>query len=103
MNRKQSNLVQPSEVFHTRSLSYPVLVTVYQMLECWAMDILPFTPSDVDLGGPQTAWKSLVREAEEDGWCLFSIDVRNTYGLPFEVTFERVQDGESELLIADMN
>ena len=73
------------------------------MLECWAMDILPFTPSDVDLGGPQTAWKSLVREAEEDGWCLFSVDVRNTYGLPFEVTFERVQDGESEFLIGALS
>ncbi|KZV62838.1 hypothetical protein PENSPDRAFT_641660 [Peniophora sp. CONT] len=93
VNRKQSNLIQPAEVFHTRTLSYPVLVTVYQMLECWAMDIIPFTPSEVDLGGPETAWKALVRDAEEDGWCLFSVDVRNTYGLPFEVTFDRVQEG----------
>jgi len=31
----------------------------------------------------------------DDGtsWCLFSLDVRNTYGSPFEITFEREQAG----------
>ena len=33
-------------------------------------------------------------ESEDQGWCLFSIEVRNTYGLPFEVAFERIDEGE---------
>jgi hypothetical protein len=32
-------------------------------------------------------------EGEDQGWCLFSIEVRNTYGLPFEVIFERIDEG----------
>ena len=37
---------------------------------------------------------ALFKDVEEEGWCLFSIDVRNTYGLPFEVSLDRVQQGE---------
>lgn len=75
-------------VFHTRQLSCSMVVTVYQMLECYGMDILPFpsygTPGkDVDE----------VLLTNQLGWCLFSIDVRNTYGSPFDVTLERVQEG----------
>ncbi|CAK5277407.1 unnamed protein product [Mycena citricolor] len=70
---------QPS-VFHTRQLSYPVMVTVYHMLECHGMDVLPFPSHPFDLD-----------ESTESGWCLFSVEVRNTYGLPFEVSFERTQ------------
>lgn len=33
-------------------------------------------------------------ESEEHDWCLFSIEVRNTYGLPFEVMFERMDKGQ---------
>lgn len=33
-------------------------------------------------------------ESEDQEWCLFSIEVRNTYGLPFEVSFERTDEGE---------
>jgi len=36
-------------------------------------------------------------EGEDHDWCLFSIEVRNTYGLPFEVTFERMNKGRDEL------
>ena len=36
----------------------------------------------------------LFKDVEEEGWCLFSIDVRNTYGLPFEVSLDRVQQSE---------
>lgn len=35
----------PAQAFHTRQLSYPVIVTVYHMLECHGMDILPFPSS----------------------------------------------------------
>ncbi|THH16357.1 hypothetical protein EW146_g4275 [Bondarzewia mesenterica] len=100
VHRKQETLQQPPDVFHTRRLSYPVLVTVYHMLECHKMDIGPFRPGiysaddeDEPRNEPGRARKALLRVSEEDGWCLFSIDVRNTYGLPFEVTFERVQEG----------
>ncbi|ETW85889.1 hypothetical protein HETIRDRAFT_42700 [Heterobasidion irregulare TC 32-1] len=99
VHRKQDTLQKPSDVFHTRRLSYPVLVTVYHMLECHRMDILPFRPQAVfnsndDQGdnNSDTARKKLLC-VDEDSWCLFSIDVRNTYGLPFEVTFDRIQEG----------
>ena len=45
------------------------------------MDIVPYS------GG-------LSPEDDAKLWCLFMIDVKNLYGQPFEVTFERVQDGE---------
>ena len=91
-------------MFYTRQLSYPVLVTVYHMLECQAMDILSYTgatttkTSDDDLDdiSPEArARTSLLHVGEIADWCIFSIEVRNTYGLPFEVTFERNQEGKS--------
>lgn len=36
-------------------------------------------------------------ESEDDHWCLFSIEVRNTYGLPFDVAFERVDEGQGRI------
>lgn len=36
----------------------------------------------------------LFKDVEEEGWCLFSIDIRNTYGLPFEVSLDRIQQSE---------
>ncbi|KAJ7235474.1 TRAPP II complex [Mycena haematopus] len=92
VNRPTASLDPSPQVFHTRQLSYPVMVTVYHMLECQGIDILPFPSVPSELDKEQT-------EADEDylgneaGWCLFSVEVRNTYGLPFEVSFERVQQG----------
>jgi hypothetical protein len=70
------------------------MVTVYHMLECQGMDILPFpsVPSELDEEQGEPDEQYLGNEA---GWCLFSVEVRNTYGLPFEVSFERVQQGGS--------
>ena len=94
LHRRQSTLSQPRETFHTRQLSYPVLVTVYNMLECHNMDIFPLSVGDREAeNAPKNKRQELFKDVEEDGWCLFSIDVRNTYGLPFEVTLERVQKG----------
>ncbi|KAI0054107.1 hypothetical protein FA95DRAFT_1591856 [Auriscalpium vulgare] len=95
VHRRQTTLTQPSDVFHTRQISYPVLVTVYHMLECHGMDVLPLHRDDYCANdhSDEQSWKSLLRDVEDDGWCLFSIDVRNTYGLPFEITFERIQEG----------
>ena len=89
------------EVFHTRQLTYPVLVTVYHMLECHEMDILPFAGVDhYDSDEEEATHQPLLVIGEEAGWCLFSIDVRNTYGLPFEVTFERDQEGGVNLVVS---
>ncbi|KAF8636691.1 hypothetical protein AX17_003496 [Amanita inopinata Kibby_2008] len=80
-----------TDVFHARQLSYSMMVTVYQMLDCHGMDVLPL-PSYPPLDGNSTHETNFLR-VDGWGWCLFSIDVRNTYGSPFEVTLERVQDG----------
>ncbi|KAI0928535.1 hypothetical protein AcW1_005748 [Taiwanofungus camphoratus] len=103
IHRQQTVPKEPSDVFHTRQLSHPVLVTVYHMLECHAMDILPYSstttfasPDSSEVGeeSPMVkARKTLFNVGNVADWCLFSIDVRNTYGLPFEVTFERRQSG----------
>jgi len=65
------------------------MVTVYHMLECNGMDILPYPSHLVE----DTKLKSKLSVDGEGSWCLFSIDVRNTYGTPFEVCIERIQNG----------
>ncbi|KAI0780823.1 TRAPP II complex [Trametes elegans] len=110
VQRPQASLQEPSEVFYTRQLSYPVLVTVYHMLECQGMDILSYSgattaisPDDSDgESSPEAkARKSLLHVGDIADWCMFSIEVRNTYGLPFEVTFERKQEGEVQWRTAE--
>ncbi|KAI9507373.1 transport protein Trs120 or TRAPPC9 TRAPP II complex subunit-domain-containing protein [Russula earlei] len=93
LHRPQSDLPRPNETFHTRQVSYPVSVTVYHMLECHNMDIFPISVGyhHEDEGMTVNKRRLLFKDVEERGWCLFSIDVRNTYGSPFEVTLERVQ------------
>jgi trafficking protein particle complex subunit 9 len=85
---RRSTDADPS-VFHTRQLSYPLMVTVYHMLECHGMDLLPF-PS---YSPPNSDQESQGNGDDNADWCLFTIDVRNTYGSPFEVSIERVQKG----------
>ncbi|KAF7976728.1 hypothetical protein HWV62_5913 [Athelia sp. TMB] len=97
VHRPLAESADEPDVFHTRQLTYPVLVTVYHMLECHGMDVLPYDGVDYgsagnSLGGPDEDRKHLL-SVPETGWCMFSIDVRNTYGLPFDVTFDRKQDG----------
>ncbi|KAL0946868.1 hypothetical protein HGRIS_013034 [Hohenbuehelia grisea] len=82
----------PPSVFHTRQLSYPIMITVYQMLECFGMDVLAISTHGSSDHSVIADRKSDLR-VEEEGWCLFSVEVKNTYGVPFEVTFERVQEG----------
>jgi trafficking protein particle complex subunit 9 len=58
------------------------------------MDILPLSICDHEAENPPlNKRQELLKDVEADGWCLFSIDIRNTYGLPFELTLERVQKG----------
>ena len=49
------------------------------------MNILPM--SVVESGGMrEKEWDDLLGGADDDDWCIFTLDVQNTYGLPFEVT-----------------
>ncbi|OBZ75570.1 hypothetical protein A0H81_04217 [Grifola frondosa] len=112
VHRRQSTLQEPSDVFHTRQLSYPVLVTVYHMLECHAMDILSYSEATTtvsahtELEGDESleakARKALLNVGDIADWCLFSVEVRNTYGLPFEVTFERTKPDTEKASITSL-
>ncbi|KAF8964707.1 TRAPP II complex [Flammula alnicola] len=95
---EDSNL-KDSDVFYIRQVSYPLMVTVYHMLECSGMDLLQFPPyprsqrrSQIN---PKNERLSSLHFEDDAGWCLFSIEVRNTYGSPFDVSLVRTQDGES--------
>lgn len=58
------------------------------------MDIFPLRVRDPKAEEtPANKRQVLFKDVEGEGWCLFSIDVRNTYGSPFEVTLKRVQKG----------
>lgn len=66
------------------------------------MDILPYSPDiahiplyDAPDSGDSSCHKTALSTQDPDDWCIFSVEVRNTYGIPFEVTFEREQPGES--------
>ncbi|KAJ4474536.1 TRAPP II complex [Lentinula lateritia] len=84
-----------TSVFHTRQLSYPLMVTVYRMLESHGMDILPYPsyPMGTDGNLATNNSNNLNLFVQDNGaWCLFSVDIMNTYGIPFEVSIERVQE-----------
>jgi trafficking protein particle complex subunit 9 len=93
LNREESD---PLDAFFIRQLSYPLSVTVYHMLECHEMDILPFPSyaANQDFQDQLRGGKKSDLVLEEDwGWCLFSVEVRNAYGLPFDVAFSRMENG----------
>ena len=76
-----------------------MVFTVYHMLECHSMDIMQAVPfqafvhESVEDSLAARARSALAGLDDVDDWCLLSIEVRNTYGLPFEVTLERRQEG----------
>ncbi|KAI6166990.1 transport protein Trs120 or TRAPPC9 TRAPP II complex subunit-domain-containing protein [Pisolithus thermaeus] len=70
--KDQTDAIQ--QTFYARQLTYPLTLD--------AVDSL-FSRSSMPTIGVDDFHK----------WCLFSIEVRNAYGLPFEVTFTRSQDG----------
>ena len=67
------------------------------MLECFNLDILPYSPDiaflSVDAHRGGTAFREPLQVQDPDDWCIFSVEVRNTYGIPFEVTLERLEPG----------
>ncbi|KAG2144925.1 TRAPP II complex [Suillus cothurnatus] len=94
VHREHEEKVPVSEVFYTRQLSYPVTVTVYHMLECHDLSLMAMVDVDYDDISRRASNSVIHLLPEVDDpteWCLFAIDVRNTYGLPFEVTFKREQ------------
>jgi hypothetical protein len=94
-----------STVFFSRQVVYPILVTVYHTLQCQSMNILPLlqgsgyptVEGDVDSDVLRTALSEAGPNSSTGAWCLFSVDVMNLYGRPFEVTFSRKQEGKQEL------
>lgn len=84
---------EESSFFHTRQLSFPLMVTVYRMLESHGMDILPYPSYPMELDSKYAGNNSNLFVEDKGAWCLFSVDVRNTYGTPFEVSIERKQKG----------
>ena len=66
------------------------------------MDILPYSPDTISAvlkDAEQTlittdTRRLLLNVDDATDWCIFCVEVRNTYGLPFEVSFERVQSGK---------
>ncbi|KIJ44069.1 hypothetical protein M422DRAFT_252562 [Sphaerobolus stellatus SS14] len=94
-----SESLTPSDTFYTRQVIYPILVTVYNTLECYDMDVLSFTTPKAFLQSEThndyEEWKQVLETLPEGDWCIFTVNVRNTYGIPFEVNFERNQEGTS--------
>ena len=110
LNRQEE---QTSESFYTRQLYLPVLVTVYQNLEPLNWDILYLRHStpvpqneiedalqrvksiDIDKGNafdqPVEDLLLITRhfddESNRNDYCLVTLDVRNTWTVPFDVEF----------------
>jgi hypothetical protein len=63
------------------------------------MDILPFSPivtlppEDEGYDSDTKSRGNLLEVDSEGDWCLFTVDVKNAYTLPFEVHFGRNQEG----------
>ncbi|KAG2134424.1 TRAPP II complex [Suillus bovinus] len=103
VNREHEEQVPVSEMFYTRQLSYPVTVTVYHMLECHDLRLMPMIDvdyDDIDRRASNSVIHLLPQVDDLAEWCLFAIDVRNTYGLPFEATFEREQAGTENAAVS---
>ena len=77
---------QPPQEFFVRQLPFPVVVTVYQMIECSGLNLLPLSAVDFGDAEQRKEWVKLMEGTNEFDWCLLTLDVQNTYGLPFEVT-----------------
>lgn len=88
-------------LFHTRQITFPILISVYPTLECSSLDILRLPVASRALATPSGSSSGNEAPLEDEDHCLFAIDVRNVYGQPFEVTFERTAgEGEEKPLSA---
>lgn len=76
---------------------FPVLVTVYQMLDCHDMNVVNIRSAALgsEEFGSGNEWTTLLKDVDELDWCILSLDVQNTYGLPFEVTLTSESKGKA--------
>lgn len=58
------------------------------------MNIVPL-PS-VTAGSKHEEWQTLLKDRSRFDWCALTLDVQNTYGLPFEVTLSYNANGSIE-------
>ena len=78
-----------ADTLYGRQLVFPVLITVYQILECHSLDICPLASIDGSYNSPNIEakqWHSVFKSVNNREWSLLSIQVTNNYNLPFEVT-----------------
>ena len=89
-NTQESHKTDTSvDLVYGRQLIFPVLVTVYQMLQCHSLHISPLAPVDVQsvtASDGTRQWSDIFRSVTANEWCLLSMHVSNDYNLPFEVT-----------------
>ena len=116
----------PSNTFHTRQITFPILFTVYHTFEPHSLDLIRFEPSgtpgsSVSKGTSDGSAKSRLSPAgsslpatprrtsfavtvedevkrrledeSNDDHCLVSLSVRNVFGVPFEVSLHRKDNG----------
>ncbi|WVQ96819.1 hypothetical protein IAU59_003926 [Kwoniella sp. CBS 9459] len=131
-NATRSNPKEADKTFYTRQISFPVLFTVYHMLECPSLDIVRLGGSSDQLIPPARAGESNVilngdangdisqekgpgrpgglqrslsssqaaedvlhqalAEQNDNDHCLLALNVKNIFGVPFEVTLGRRAD-----------
>lgn len=91
--RKGNNLQEPLKSFYTRRIVFPVIVSVFEVLECSSMNILPL--SALTTNSSLNEWQSLFKNRSGFDWCALTLDVQNIYGLAFEVTLSYDQQSSS--------
>ncbi|WWD18356.1 hypothetical protein CI109_102806 [Kwoniella shandongensis] len=109
-----------SNTFYTRQITFPVLFTVYHTIECHSLDLIGLESSSTKSSSeePNGAGESgrhngalhhsssssalaevrlrrALEEESDDEHCLLGLNVRNVYGVPFEVTIGRKHGGEA--------
>jgi hypothetical protein len=97
INRGESDAQRnATDTFYARQIVYPVNVTVYHTLELSNLDIVPLSSASSTSRPSSHIWTKPLLDIQSDqgDYCLVSVDVSNIYGLPFNVTFERHQEGK---------
>lgn len=107
-----SDAEQVDDIAFARQLRFEVSMTVHRTLEATTMTMQrlqvplagePLRSTDVQTdklvqrAAIDPAVEASLRAIEEEQHCLLAIDVRNVFGLPFEVAFERTSAGASLL------
>ena len=95
--KRDSGSDEVPKVFHTRQITFPVLFTVYHTLEPHSLDLVRIVASGdgkEKTGSSTPNSKSsderimgeTPKKDMKDEHCLLGLSVRNSYGVPFEVS-----------------